>query len=76
MPVVSVVITSQRLVALRGIWLNGCGPFEVGVIPNERKESVVRDVQRGKLQGFPLSLVGLGSVSGSYSGSPFVQTDP
>ena len=50
------VITYQRLVALCEIWLNWCGPFEVGVIPYERKESVVRDVQRGKLWGFPLFL--------------------
>ena len=28
-----------------------CGPFKVGVIPNKRKEYVVRDVQRGKLWG-------------------------
>ena len=39
------------------------GPFEVGVIPNEKKESVVRDVQRGKQRGFPLSLC---LVSGAF----------
>ena len=27
--------------------MNWCWPFEVGVILDERKESVVRDVQRG-----------------------------
>ena len=54
---VFVVITSQRLVTICEILLNGFGPFEVGVIPDGRKESVVRDVQRGKLRGFPLSLL-------------------
>ena len=34
----------------------GAGHLKSGVIPDERKESVVRDIQRGKLWGFPLSL--------------------
>ena len=55
MPVVTVVVTPQRLVVLCGIRLNGCGPFKVGMIPDERKEAVIRDVHRGKLQRFPLS---------------------
>ena len=33
------------------------------MIPDERKESVVRDVQRGKLRGFPLALL---LVSGAF----------
>ena len=54
-PVVPVIVTPQRLVALSGIRLNGYGPFKVGMIPDERKEPVIRDVQRGKLRRFPLS---------------------
>ena len=54
-PVVPVVVTPQRLVTLCGIRLNGCGPFEFGMIPDERKELVIRYVQRGKLRRFPLS---------------------
>ena len=50
------VVTPQRLVALFGIKINGCGPFKVGMIPDEWKKPVVRDVQRGKLWRFPLSL--------------------
>ena len=39
--VVPMVVTPQRLVALCGIRLNGCGPLEM--IPDERKEHVIRD---------------------------------
>ena len=48
------------------------------MIPDKRKEYVVRDVQRGKLRGFSLSfsLTGPESVSGSYFDSPFVQSVP
>ena len=53
-PVVLVVVTHQRLVALCGIKLNGCGPLEFRMIPNEQKEPVILDVQRGKLRRFPL----------------------
>ena len=53
---VPMVVTPQRLVALCGIRLNGCGPFKVKMIPDERKKPIIRDVQRGKLWGFPLSL--------------------
>ena len=52
--VVPIVVTPQRLVALCGIRLNRCGPLEFGMIPDERKEPVIRDVQRGKLRRFPL----------------------
>ena len=54
-PMVLMVVTPQILVALCGIRLNGCRPFEFGMIPDERKELVIRDVQRGKLRMFPLS---------------------
>ena len=54
-PMVPMVVTPQRLVALCEIRLNGCRPFEFGMIPDERKELVIRDVQRGKLRRFPLS---------------------
>ena len=54
-PVVPVVVTPQRLVALCGIRLNGCGPFKFGMIPDEQKEPIIRDVQRGKLRRFPIS---------------------
>ena len=50
------IITPQILVALYGIRLNEYEPFKVGVFLDERKESVVRGVQRSKLWGFPLSL--------------------
>ena len=36
--------------------LDKCGSFKAGVIPNDRKEFIIRDVQRGKLWGFPISL--------------------
>ena len=55
MPVVPMVVTPQRLVVLCGIKLNGCGPFKVGMIPDERKEAIIRDVHRGKLQRSLLS---------------------
>ena len=55
-PVVPMVVTPQRLVVLWAIRLNGCGPFKVEMISNERKKLVIRDVQRGKLRRFPLSL--------------------
>ena len=45
-PVVPMVVTPQRLVALCRIRLNGCKPFEFGMIPDERKEPVIQDVQR------------------------------
>ena len=51
------VVTPQRLVALCGIRLNGCGPFEFGMIPDEQKEPVIQDVQRGKLWRFALSFL-------------------
>ena len=47
------IITPQRLVALCGILLNGRGPFEVRVIPDEREESIIRDIRRGELRGLP-----------------------
>ena len=34
-PLVPVVVTPQRLVALCGIRLNGCGPFEFRMIQDE-----------------------------------------
>ena len=56
MPVVLVVIAPQKLIALLEIRLNWCRPFKVKVIMDERVESVVGDVQMGKLERFPLSL--------------------
>ena len=45
------------------------------MISDEWKESVVIDVQRGKLWGFPLFLKLVPrSISGSYSDTSFVQT--
>ena len=76
MPVVPVIIAPQRLIALLGIQLNWCRPFIVRVIPNEKEESVVGNVQRGKLGRFPLSLTAPGSAYGSYSGSLSARAAP
>ena len=56
MPMVPVVIAPQRSIALLGIRLNWCKPFKVKVIPDEKEEPVVGDVQRGELGRFLLSL--------------------
>ena len=55
MPVVTMIVTPQRLVALHGIRPNRCGPIKVGMILDERKEPIIRDAQRGKLRRFLLS---------------------
>ena len=56
MPVVPMVIAPQILIALLEIRLNWRRPFKVKVIPDEREESVIGDVQRGELGRFPFSL--------------------
>ena len=48
------VITPQRSIALLGIRPNWWRPDKVRVIPDEGEESVVGDVQWGKLRRFPL----------------------
>ena len=45
------VIAPQRSIALLEIQLNSCMPFKIRVIPDEKEESVVGDVQRGELGG-------------------------
>ena len=52
MPVVPVVIAPQRSIALLGIRLNWLRPSKVRVIPDEGEESVVGDVQWGKVGRF------------------------
>ena len=56
MSVVPVVIAPQTSITLFRIRLNWWRPSKVKVILDEREESVVGDVQWGKLGRFPLSL--------------------
>ena len=46
-PAVPVVVTPQRLGCVCRIRLNGCGPFKVRMIPDERKEPIIQEVQEG-----------------------------
>ena len=47
MPVVPVVVTPQRLVALCGISLNRCGPFKVGMSERSLSYEMFRGVNCG-----------------------------
>ena len=72
MPVVLVVIAPQRSIALLGIRLNWCRPFKVRVIPYDREEPIVGDVQRGELGRFPLSLCVLLGALLVFTVAPFL----
>ena len=76
MPMVPVVIAPQRSIVLLKIRLNWCRPFKVRVIPDEREEPVVGDVQRGELGRFSFSLTAPESSSTSYSGSLSARAAP
>ena len=63
MVVVPVVVTSQRPIALVGIFPHGRGPFKVGVVPNEGEQSIIGDVEGAEFGRFPfLFLLFLGAL--------------
>ena len=47
MAVVSVVVTSQRPIALIRICPHGQGPFKIGVVFDEGEQPVIGDVEGG-----------------------------
>ena len=53
MAVVSVVVTSQRPIALIRICPHGQGPFKIGVVFDEGEQPVIGDVEGAELGRFP-----------------------